>query len=280
MTAVLEVRDLCKVFPIRGAGGRLEQLTAVDHVSFSIAPRGSLAVVGESGSGKTTVGRIIAGLETATAGSVLVDGELRMSTRIGRRFSGRDARQVQMVFQDPYASLDPHQTVGATLMEVLRHHFPGRRGEYGQRVQELLEQVGLDARHAEVRAHRLSGGERQRVAVARALAVRPRLLILDEPVSSLDVSIQAQVLNLLADLRQSIDVAFLFVSHDLGVVRYVSDDCIVMHRGRIEESGNTGSVLDNPQAEYTQQLLSAIPRPGWHPQRRLPARQMADGGSL
>jgi oligopeptide transport system ATP-binding protein len=262
VTPIVEVTDLRKEF---------DGLVALDGVSFAVAPGRSLAVVGESGSGKTTAARIIAGLETATSGTVVIDGEPRTDARTGRAERLRRARQVQMVFQDPYASLDPKQTVGSALEEVLRAHpdAPGA-GRPEERVVELLDQVGLDRRHAAVRPRRLSGGQRQRVAIARALAIAPRLLILDEAVAALDVSVQAQILNLLADLREVIDIAFLFVSHDLGVVRQVSDQCVVMHRGRIVESGPTDAILDHPQAAYTQRLLDAIPRPGWRPRRRTP----------
>jgi ABC-type glutathione transport system ATPase component len=180
-----------------------------------------------------------------------------------------------MVFQDPYSSLNPRQTVGACVEEAIREQFPLPRAQRRYRVMELLDRVGLDARHATALPGRLSGGQRQRVAIARALAVEPRLLILDEAVSALDVSVQAQVINLLIELRTSMDVAFLFVSHDLGVVRQISDHCVVMHRGRIVEAGATVDVLDRPEHEYTRRLLSAIPRPGWRPRRRPQEEQAA-----
>jgi oligopeptide transport system ATP-binding protein len=176
-----------------------------------------------------------------------------------------------MVFQDPYTSLDPSQTVAKAVDEVLREHFRLTRKERRERVLELLDQVGMDTRHAESLPRALSGGQRQRVAIARALAGGPRLLILDEAVSALDVSVQAQVLNMLADLRASLEVAFLFISHDLGVVRQVSEECIVMHRGRVVEAGSTDSVLSCPRDTYTRTLLSAIPGPDWVPRRHLVA---------
>jgi ABC-type glutathione transport system ATPase component len=238
---------------------------AVDDVSFRIQEGGSLALVGQSGSGKTTCARIIAGLESATAGTIEVCGApISHSHRHVDRI--RRAAQVQMVFQDPYSSLDPRQTVAAAITEVLREH---RHPDPPGRVAELLEQVGLDQQVCARRPRALSGGQRQRVAIARALAAAPKLLILDESVAALDVSVQAQVLNLLADLRAQTGAAYLFVSHDLGVVRQITDDCVVMNEGRIVETGATADVLDNPQHPYTKRLLDAVPRPGWHPTRNL-----------
>jgi len=258
---LLQVEGLTKVFGSRG-----EEHRAVDDVSFALAQGGSLAIVGESGSGKTTTARIVAGLEAATGGSVAIEGREVDVTRRGR--GRRSARVVQMVFQDPFGSLDPRQNIGAGLRELLRIHFDLGRAELGARVSALLEQVGLEERHAGLRPRALSGGQRQRVAIARALAVEPRILILDEAVSALDVSVQAQVLNLLGDIRQSSGVSYLFVSHDLGVVRQVADHCLVLNRGRVVESGSTAEVLDDPQHAYTQALIDAVPKPGWQPQRR------------
>jgi len=272
----LEVRGLRKVFRSRGAGGRgADDLVAVDEVSFALAGSGSLAVVGESGSGKTTVARMIAGLERPTAGTVLIRGAERAVRRPGRAGRLNRARQVQMVFQDPYSSLDPRQTVRAAIEEMLRLHATLDRAERERRMRQLLHQVGLDERHETLRPRSLSGGQRQRVAIARALACDPDVLILDEAVSALDVSVQGQVLNLLADLRSQVGVAYLFVSHDLAVVQQVTDDAIVMHRGRVVEAGPTDQILTDPRHDYTRRLLAAVPRPGWKPTRQ--ARPGAQG---
>lgn len=269
MSELLRLDNLRKVFHVRASGGEpAGELVAVDDVTFALSPGGSLAVVGESGSGKTTVARMVAGLETPTSGRIILDGKPRGAARAERGARKARARQVQMVFQDPYTSLDPNQTIEAAIHEVLRAHFPWDADRRRERVAQLLDQVGLDRRQADARPRALSGGQRQRAAIARALALEPRLLILDEAVAALDVSVQAQIINLLADLRAETGVAFLFISHDLGVVRQVSDDCVVMHRGRVVEAGGTAAILDDPQDPYTQTLLSAVPRPGWVPRRR------------
>ncbi len=268
----LEVRGLRKVFRIRAEGSRgTDDLVAVDDVSFQLPASGALAVVGESGSGKSTVARIIAGLERPTAGTVLIRGTERSSRRPRSAERRIRSRQVQMVFQDPYSSLDRRQTVRTALNEVLRLHTSLDQRGRDQRVRDLLLQVGLDERHEGLRPRSLSGGQRQRVAIARALACDPDVLILDEAVSALDVSVQGQVLNLLADLRSQVGVAYLFVSHDLAVVQQVTDEAVVMHKGRIVEAGPTDQILTDPQQEYTKRLLAAVPRPGWKPVRRTQA---------
>jgi ABC-type glutathione transport system ATPase component len=251
----LVVEGLRKEFPVHSRGGKA--LVAVDDVSFTLERGGSLAVVGESGSGKTTTARIVAGLERATSGTVTAAG------------SGRGtARPVQMVFQDPFASLDPRQRIGAGLTELLRVRIGLGRAAAQERAVGLLAEVGLDEQHAVRLPRDLSGGQRQRVAIARALALEPEILILDEAVAALDVSVQAQVLNLLRDIRERTTVAFLFVSHDLAVVRQVTDQCLVMRNGRVVEQGPTAEVLDHPRDPYTRELLDAVPRPGWQPRRR------------
>jgi ABC-type glutathione transport system ATPase component len=266
---LLRVSHLRKVFKVKaGDSRRTEDLVAVDDVSFELPPSASLGIVGESGSGKTTVARIIAGLERPTAGAVVIGG----TDVLARRARGADlrarGRQIQMVFQDPYSSLDPRQTVRACLEEALRLHAAAGQTARRDRARELLHQVGLDERHENRRPRSLSGGQRQRVAIARALACDPQVLILDEAVSALDVSVQGQVLNLLADLRTQLGVAYLFVSHDLAVVQQVTDDTIVMHQGRIVESGPTDAILRAPASGYARQLLASVPRPGWKPARR------------
>lgn len=253
--SALEVAGLSKTFYSRTGGER----HALTDVSFTIKRGSCLAVVGESGSGKTTAARIVAGLEHATT------GEIRFPDQPAR---GKNRPGVQMVFQDPYGSLDPRQAIGSGLHELLRIHGLRRKSDRQDRVAELLGSVGLDERHAAQYPGALSGGQRQRVAIARTLALDPALLILDEAVSALDVSVQAQVLNLLADIREATGISYLFVSHDLGVVRQVSDTCVVLEHGRVVEAGQTADVLDSPQQAYTQALVDAVPRPGWRPQRR------------
>jgi len=268
MPALLEVENLRKVYRAPGGKRGAHELVAVDLLSFQVQAGGSVAIVGESGSGKTTTARLIAGLESPTSGVIRVDGEARKPLPWPRGERAQLARQVQMVYQDPFTSLDPSQTIQACLDEVLRCHFTQDRKERGSRISELLGQCGLDDRHRHRRPRSLSGGERQRAAIARALAAGPQVLILDEAVSALDVSIQAQILNLLASLRDALGLTYVFISHDLGVVRQVSDECIVMHRGAAVESGVTENIFSAPRAAYTRQLLDAIPRPGWAPKRR------------
>jgi ABC-type glutathione transport system ATPase component len=259
----IRVEGLTKVFGGRRGGG----VIAVEDVSFAVAPGGSLAIVGESGSGKTTTARMIIGLEQPTSGLIRVGGQERRYGRAGSRERRRLGREIQIVFQDPSSSLDPRQRVRECLDEIVRLHFDLDTAAREMRVLELLHQVGLDERHAGVYPRGMSGGQQQRVAIARALASRPKVLILDEAVASLDVSVQAQVLNLLADIREQTGVTYLFISHDLAVVRQVSDEVIVMRRGKVVEAGPTDRVLDRPEHPYTQALLSAVPRRGWRPVR-------------
>jgi ABC-type glutathione transport system ATPase component len=255
---VLEVSGLRKEFG---------DLVAVDGVSFTVPQARSLAIVGESGSGKTTIARMIVGLERPTAGTITACGRDRSGPARSARVRRRRGSEVQIVFQDPYTSLDPRQTAEATIDEVLRLHHGWPRERRRARMDELADLVGLDERQARALPRALSGGQRQRVAIARALAAEPRLLILDESVAALDVSIQAQVLNLLADIRDSTGVSYVLISHDLAVVRQLTDDAIVLHRGVVVEHGPTAQVLDSPQHEYTKRLRASVPRPGWKPRR-------------
>jgi oligopeptide transport system ATP-binding protein len=260
---VAEVVGLRKVYRNRRTHG---ELVAVDDVTFAIAQGESLAIVGESGSGKTTIARMMIGLEHPTSGTIRLCGHEYGTGRMRTSERRRRGRELQIVFQDPYTSLDPQQRVGACIAEVVHQHFGSDRATSGARVAELLDQVGLQAEHARVRPHDLSGGQRQRVAIARALAAQPRLLILDEAVAALDVSVQAQVLNLLADIREASGISYLFISHDLAVVRQVSDRALVMHHGAVVEAGSTAEILDHPGDAYTQRLRAAVPRHGWTPE--------------
>jgi len=257
-TSVLEVGGLRKEFG---------ELVAVDDVNFAVPQAGSLAIVGESGSGKTTIARMIVGLERPTKGRIEACGQDRSTPARSSGERRRRGREVQIVFQDPYTSLDPRQTAQATIDEVLRLHHGWPADQRRERITELTGLVGLDERQARALPRALSGGQRQRVAIARALAAEPRVLILDESVAALDVSIQAQVLNLLADIRDSTGVSYVLISHDLAVVRQLTNDVIVLHRGVVVERGTTASVLDDPQHPYTKRLRASVPRPGWKPRR-------------
>jgi peptide/nickel transport system ATP-binding protein len=255
----LEVEGLRKDFRLRsGLLGRSSRLQAVKDVSFVIPASGSLAIVGETGSGKTTVARIIVGLEVASAGMMEVDGVV-LRSEPGPEERRRRARMMQMVFQNPVMSLDPHQSIGAAIHEVVSFHRLRPRPDCEQRVRELLGAVGLDTRLAASRPQNLSGGQCQRAAIARALAAEPELLVLDEPVSALDVSTQAQILNLLADLKSELGISLLTISHDLALVRQLSDDVVVMCKGEMVESGSVDAILSTPQHPYTRRLVEAVP---------------------
>lgn len=267
---VLSVENLRKTYPLPGG----TRLTAVDDVSFTVPRGGSTGIVGESGSGKTTVARMLVGLVRPDSGAIAVAGQARSTRARGAAARLARAREIQMVFQDPYVSLDPRLTARQCLRTALRlHGRPEARGcTEDDRIAELLDQVGLGAREADARPHGLSGGQRQRLAIARALAVDPQVLVLDEAVAALDVSIQAQILQLLAEIRAATGVALVFVSHDLAVVRHVTDDTVVMRRGRPVEQGRTADVLAAPAQPYTRALLAAVPRPGWDPAAAAAAR--------
>ena len=251
---ILAARDLTKVYSVRGSG---QALAAVAGVSLSLARGETLGIVGESGCGKSTLARLLVRLEQPTSGRLELDGS--DITALGGRGLRAIRRRVQLVFQDPYASLNPRLTVGGALDEVLRVHRAGPRNERSRRVGELLDMVGLRAGHAERYPHQLSGGQRQRVGIARALAVEPEVIVLDEPLSSLDVSVQSGIMNLLTGLRDELDVAYVFISHDLGMVRHISDRIAVMYLGRVVERGPWDSVSDRPIHPYTMALQQAVP---------------------
>ena len=260
MSTLLEVEHLVKHFPVRrGLFGRSDAVVhAVDGVSFTLAAGQTMAIVGESGCGKSTVGRLLLRLLDATAGSVRFDG-IDLMTLSARDLQTR-RRDVQMIFQDPYSSLNPRMTIGQTLTEPLALHglATGRRRE---RAAELLRLVGLAPQYLQRYPHEFSGGQRQRIGIARALAVEPRLIVCDEPVSALDVSIQAQVINLLQDLQRRLGLAYVFIAHDLAVVKHIASDVAVMYLGQIVEHASRDALFGSPRHPYTQALLSAIPLP-------------------
>jgi len=257
---LLEVRELKVYFPVKHGllGAVRGWVKAIDGVSFEIAAGETLGLVGESGCGKTTLGRAIARLVKIASGSVRLDGE-DMAEWTGAQLRAR-RRKWQMIFQDPYNSLDPLMTVGDIIGEALEIHRLGSNAKERQaRIKELLESVGLDGAHARSYPHEFSGGQRQRIGIARALAVDPKLIICDEPVSALDVSVQAQIINLLQDLQQQRGVAYLFVAHDLAVVERISRRVIVMYLGKVVELGPANAVVQTPRHPYTQALVSAVP---------------------
>jgi len=258
--ALVAVENLVKYFPVRTSGlirRTVGQVHAVDDVTFSI-PRGkTLGLVGETGSGKSTLARCIAGLIPITSGQVTFEGS--PISGLSRRGMRPFRREIQMIFQDPYGALNPRRRVGAIIGDPFAIHGTASGAERKRQVQELMERVGLNPEHYNRFPSEFSGGQRQRIGVARALALRPKLIICDEPVSALDVSIQAQVLNLLADLQQDYGLSYLFIAHDLEVVRHVSDTVAVMYLGRIGESGPKDAVYRSPRHPYTAALLAAAP---------------------
>ncbi|WP_411722198.1 dipeptide ABC transporter ATP-binding protein [Mycetocola sp.] len=254
------VEDLTKVFQINTGKLKRQPFTAVDSVSFSIPKGTTMALVGESGSGKSTVAKLILKLEEATSGSIQVGGE-ELSSISGRSLLAL-RRQMQPVFQDPFGSLDPLYNIGATIAEPLVAHGVGSKREQRARVLELLDQVSLPSSLVDRYPNELSGGQRQRIAIARALALKPEIVVLDEAVSALDVLVQAQILALLSDLQSELGLTYLFITHDLAVVRLVADNVCVMRRGKIVEAASTDEVFENPREEYTKELLAAIPGAG------------------
>lgn len=258
---LLKVENLKQYFPIKGGflGRTVNHVRAVDGISFEIYEGETLSVVGESGCGKSTTGRAILRLDEPTDGSVEFDGEDLLALSRGKLRKRR--KDLQIIFQDPYASLNPYQTVGKILTEAMAIQNIGTKEERRNRAIELLETVGLSEEHLDRYPHEFSGGQRQRIGIARALAVNPRLIVCDEAVSALDVSVQAQVLNLLNNLQKEFNLTYLFIAHDLGVVRHISDRIIVMYLGKIVEIADKKSLFENPQHPYTKALLSAIPVP-------------------
>jgi len=258
---LLSVRDLCTWFPVFGGvmRRRTGEIKAVDGVSFDVEAGKTVGLVGESGSGKTTVGRTLLKLTPATSGEVLYEGRDLLAMKEGEFRPLR--KDLQMIFQDPFGSLNPRMTVLAILAEPLEIHFPEMtRADRRERVAELLRLVGLPADAMGRYPHEFSGGQRQRIGIARALAVKPRFIVCDEPVSALDVSVQAQIVNLLQDLQEQLGVAYLFIAHDLAVVGHMSDHVIVMHHGKVVESAPAEQIYENPRHEYTRKLLAAVPR--------------------
>jgi oligopeptide/dipeptide ABC transporter ATP-binding protein len=258
---LVEIRDLHKSFPIRGGvlQRTIAQVRAVDGVNLRINRGETLGLVGESGCGKTTIGRLLLRLIDPTAGQIIYDGH--DITRLNRRALRPYRRRMQIIFQDPYASLDPRTPIGDSIGEGLRIHHLGNSRERRDRVAKIMDLVGLQPDHARRFPHEFSGGQRQRIGIARALVVEPELVVCDEPVSALDVSIQAQVLNLLRQLQRELGLTFLFIAHNMGVVEHISDRVAVMYLGRVAELTDRDKMYRDPRHPYTQALMSAIPLP-------------------
>jgi peptide/nickel transport system ATP-binding protein/oligopeptide transport system ATP-binding protein len=261
--ALLEVKNLRTWFPVTGGLLRrhIDDVKAVDDVSFSIKEGTTVGLVGESGSGKSTIGKTILKLVGATSGEILFEGKENLS--LSEKEFRPLRREIQMIFQDPFGSLNPRHTIFQIVGEALEIHFPAMsRSDRRERVSELMKQVGLKVEMMERYPHEFSGGQRQRIGIARALAVKPRFIVCDEPVSALDVSVQAQIVNLLEDLQEELGLTYLFIAHDLAVVEHMSDEVLVMYRGKIVESASAEAIYESPQHEYTKRLLAAVPKFG------------------
>ncbi|HHU19520.1 MAG TPA: ABC transporter ATP-binding protein [Bacilli bacterium] len=254
----LEVKDLNVHFPIRGGilNRKIDAVRAVDGVSFQIEAGKTYGLVGESGSGKTTTGRAIIGLNNITSGQVLFQGN-DLNDKANKKLDFR--KDIQMIFQDPYSSLNPKKRVLDIVAEPLRNYEKMTKREELLEVAGLLEKVGLSEESIYKYPHQFSGGQRQRIGIARAIALKPKLIIADEPVSALDVSVQAQVLNFMKDIQNELNLTYLFISHDLGIVKHMSDRIGIMYKGRYVEEGNTEDIFSNPQHIYTKRLVAAIP---------------------
>ena len=272
MTALLQVENLVKHYrlPRERLLGAAPRVRALEGVSFDLQAGRSLGVVGESGSGKSTLARLVMALEAPTSGRVLLDGQDLNALAPAALRAARD--KLQMVFQDPYGSLDPHHTVQRIVTEPLQAQRATSRAEQREQAAQVLAQVGLRSTDLDKYPHEFSGGQRQRIAIARALITRPRLIVADEPVSALDVSVQAQVLNLMLDLQQEFGITYLLISHDLAVVNHLCDEVVVLYQGRIVERGTPQELFHNAQHPYTRALLNAVPRiePGRARARRAP----------
>ncbi|WP_085522644.1 ABC transporter ATP-binding protein [Tuberibacillus sp. Marseille-P3662] len=257
---LFQMRDVKKHFPIKGGlfNSTKGSVKAVDGVTLDITEGETLGVVGESGCGKSTLGRTVLGLESMTDGQLVFRDQ--NITQLSKRQLKPLKKEMQMIFQDPFASLNPRQTIGRAIEEAYIIHTNDKAGERRQKVMSLLEEVGLGAEHYDRYPHEFSGGQRQRIGIARAVALNPSFIVCDEAVSALDVSVQAQVINLLKKLQSSYGLTYLFISHDLGVVRHISDRVLVMYLGNMVELTTTEQLYQNPQHPYTQALLSAIPR--------------------
>lgn len=258
---LLEVRDLKTYFPVRTGVFRrhTDDVRAVDGVSFTVEEGSTVGLVGESGSGKSTIGKTLLKLIPATSGDVKFEGKniLPMSETEFRPLR----KEMQMIFQDPFGSLNPRHTIYQIVGEALEIHFRSMNGSARRdRVEELMKQVGLQPEMMERYPHEFSGGQRQRIGIARALAVKPKFIVCDEPVSALDVSVQAQIVNLLQDLQEELGLTYLFIAHDLAVVEHMSDHVLVMYHGKIVESAPAAAIYENPQHEYTKKLLAAVPK--------------------